>query len=230
MTRAPTPLDYAAWRESKLGRITERLERELVLDLVGSVTRRHVLDVGCGDGALAAALAAEGARVTALDASIATLRSAARRASGSGTELTLVGGDASKLPFDEGTFDVVVAVTVLCFVRSPREVAGEIARVLKPGGRVVIGELGRVSLWAAWRRLRSWLGDAAWRTTRFWSAASLEALASDAGLVPRRQKGAVFYPPAEVAASVLGPLDRLAGRVSTLGAAFVAIDAEKPAA
>jgi 2-polyprenyl-3-methyl-5-hydroxy-6-metoxy-1,4-benzoquinol methylase len=228
--RPPTPLDYARWRESRLGRITERREREVIVDLIATPSRGRLLDVGCGDGALAATLAVQGAKVTALDSSVDVLRAAARRGSASPTALGLVAGDASKLPFDAGTFDVVVAVTVLCFVPSPRQVVHEIARVLKPGGRAVIGELGRFSAWAAWRTVRSWLGVTTWRNTRFWSVAALNALASEAGLTTRRVRGAVFYPPSGVAAAVLERLDPLVGRATTVGAAFLAIDAEKTGA
>jgi hypothetical protein len=44
------PGSYAEWRASDLGVITERRERGLILELVGSVAGRSVLDVGCGDG------------------------------------------------------------------------------------------------------------------------------------------------------------------------------------
>jgi 2-polyprenyl-3-methyl-5-hydroxy-6-metoxy-1,4-benzoquinol methylase len=225
--RAPTPLDYAAWRASRLGTITERLERTAILHLAGPAANEHVLDVGCGDGLLALALAADGARVTGLDRTAAALRAAAVRAAESGASLALVAGDASKLPFGPETFDLVVAVTVLCFVPSPRSAVEEIARVLKPGGRAVIGDLGRFSAWAAWRRLRGWLGDTSWQRGRFWSAAALGGLVSGAGLTPLRAKGAVFYPPVGAAAAALQRLDPFLGRLTTAGAAFVAIEAKK---
>ena len=73
-----TPLEYARWRATPLGAVTERLERAAVLDLAGPLAKSDVLDVGCGDGTYALAAARAGARVTAVDR-IATVVEAARR-------------------------------------------------------------------------------------------------------------------------------------------------------
>ncbi|OFX25419.1 MAG: hypothetical protein A2V77_15145 [Anaeromyxobacter sp. RBG_16_69_14] len=64
---APTPLDHARCRETRLGRITEWLEQRLVLELAGPVAGLAVLDVGAGDGSYALPLARRRARVCALD-------------------------------------------------------------------------------------------------------------------------------------------------------------------
>jgi hypothetical protein len=58
----------------------------------------------------------------------------------------------------------------------------EMARVLKPGGRLIIGELGRWSLWAAHRRIRGWLGYPTWRVAMFRTATELRELARVARL------------------------------------------------
>jgi ubiquinone/menaquinone biosynthesis C-methylase UbiE len=69
-------------------------------------------------------------------------------------QLRVVKGQAEHLPFNNDSFDYVLAVTVLCFVRDAERAVAEMARVLKPGGYLVIGELGQSSLWAMHRRVR----------------------------------------------------------------------------
>ncbi len=150
-----TPLEYTAWRETPLGAITERLERSVVLDLAGPLAAREVLDVGCGDGAYALAAARAGARVTGLDRSTAALARARERAGSERLAVDLLVGDIGTLPLPADRFDLVLAVTVLCFVEEPARAVAEMARVLRPGGLLVLGELGKWSTWAAWRRLRS---------------------------------------------------------------------------
>jgi SAM-dependent methyltransferase len=108
------------------------------------------------------------------------------------------------------------------------EAVAEIGRVLRPGGRVIIGELGRWSSWAALRRIRGWLGSPTWRDTRFWTSAGLRRLASGAGLSPGHVRGAVFYPPLGLVAAALASLDPVLGRGTTIGAAFLAMSATKP--
>ncbi|MGB9113828.1 class I SAM-dependent methyltransferase [Bradyrhizobium sp.] len=141
--------------------------------------------------------------------------------------MQLVEGDAERLPFDDATFDVVVAVTVLCFVQDAEHAVTEIARVLKPEGRLVIGELGRWSLWAAQRRMRGWLGHPVWRAVKFRTAADLQRLAEAAGLRVVAIHGAVHYPPCGVAAQLLAPVDLWLGQKTTFGAAFLAMSAAK---
>jgi SAM-dependent methyltransferase len=222
------PASYAAWRRSVLGRITDALEERLLLDQIGAVAGLRVLDVGCGDGALATRLAAAGAVVTGLDASAAMLGAARRRAKNAKVRLDLVRGDAAALPFADASFDRVLSVATLCFSADPARTIGEMARVLKPGGRLVLGELARWSLWAAQRRVKGWLGSAVWRAAHFRSREDLIALAGAAGLRDATVTGAVFYPPIGLAARLMAPLDPAIGRWTTLGAAFLVLSAGRP--
>ncbi len=220
---------YAGWRASTLGRITDRLEDVLLRDLLGDVAGRAVLDLGCGDGKLAVRLAALGALVVGLDSDPAMLRAAASRAAAAGVGVDFAAGRAQTLPFPDQRFDVVVTVTVLCFVPDAEAAFREIARVLRPGGAVVIGELGRWNLWALRRRIRGWLGNRLWRAAHFRTGGELRRLAAGAGLEVRALRGAVFYPPLAALAWVMAPLDPWLGRITGIGAAFLVLRAEKPA-
>jgi ubiquinone biosynthesis O-methyltransferase len=221
---------YARWRSSHLGRITDRLEQQLLFELLGSVADKTLLDVGCGDGALASELARRGAIVTGLDADPVMIAAARQRTKIEGTQLRFIEGQAERLPFDDTAFDRVVAVTVLCFVRDAERAVAEMARVLKPGGWVVIGELGRRSWWAAHRRIRGWFGNSTWQAAMFRTPEDLRGLADAAGLNVVETRGAVHYPPFGTAARFLAPIDLWLGRQTAFGSAFIAVLATKPAA
>ena len=223
-----TPVVYQRWRDSTLGSITERRELDLVLAMAGELDGRRVLDVGCGDGTYALAAAERGALVSGVDIAPEMIRAAEARVVERSLNIDFRVGSAAALPFDDGSFDVVIAVTLLCLASDPGAAADECARVTAPGGRVVIGELGRWNLWAASRRLRGWLGSPIWRTARFWTARRLERLMSGAGLVVDRVEGAVYYPPVPLAARLLAPVGRVPARYITVGGAFIAVAAHQP--
>ena len=78
------------------------------------------------------------------------------------------------------------------------------------------------------RRVRGWLGAETWKAARFRTAGELRTLAESAGLSVTVIRGAVFYPPVGKLARILAPLDPCLGRVTTFGAAFVALQAVAP--
>ena len=228
-TDAPTaigPEAYAPWRTTSLGVITEEIEKRLILDLMGDVAGRRVLDVGCGDGALIYATASRGAAATGIDPDPAMLAAARSRLAEAAYGATFVEGRVEQLPFREASFDLVAAITVLCFVPDALAAVREMARVLRPGGRLVLGELGRWSGWAAIRRVRGWLGSSTWAAARFRTAAEIKTLARQAGLSVTAVRGGVYYPPVGVAARALLPLDSGLGGLTTFSAAFIAVRAE----
>jgi SAM-dependent methyltransferase len=101
------------------------------LDLAGS---EQVLDLACGTGNAALLARRAGAVVTGLDASPRLLEVARERV----PEARFIHGDAARLPFDDGRFDAAVSVFGLIFARPGEAAAAEIARVVRPGGRVAI--------------------------------------------------------------------------------------------
>ena len=227
---APTaigPEAYASWRATPLGAITEGIEQCLILDLMGDLAGRRVLDAGCGDGALICAAASRGAAATGIDPDPAMLAAARSRVGGAACGAKFVQGRLEQLPFREASFDLVAAITVLCFVPDAGGAVREMARVLRPGGRLVLGELGRWSWWAAIRRARGWLGSSTWAAVRFRTAAELKSVLGRAGLSVTAVRGGVYYPPVGMLARALLPLDSGLGRLTTFGAAFIAVSAER---
>ena len=140
---ALTPLfDAVAALTVRDGAIKRRvLERAAIAD------GERVLDVGCGTGtlAVAAARAAPGVTVSGLDADPAILARARAKAADAGLDIAFDEGLADALPYPDASFDLVLST--LFFHHLPddvkRETARELYRVLRPGGRIAIGDLGR---------------------------------------------------------------------------------------
>jgi SAM-dependent methyltransferase len=117
--------------DSFMGRYSRPLAVEF-LDAVGVTAGLRALDVGCGPGALTGALVDRlGAdAVAAADPSPPFVAECARRHPGVDVRL----GPAEAIPFDDGSFDVVLAQLVLHFVTDPEAAGREFRRVLRPEG------------------------------------------------------------------------------------------------
>ena len=117
--------------------------RDRVQQLLAPFTgTERALDSGCGAGALAFSLAPFVGSVVGVDLS-ADLIAAGRQLAPANCELTV--GDATALPFGYGSFDIVGCMRVLHHARRPELVVSELARVTRPGGRILlIDQLGFV--------------------------------------------------------------------------------------
>lgn len=221
---------YDHWCTTPLGALTAACEEAALLELLPPVAGRAVLDVGCGTGTWALALAARGAAVTGLDLSPAMIRVAQAKARQRAAPVTFLTGDAAQLPFPAASFDLVTALLVLEFAGAPAAVLAEMVRVLRPGGSALVAALNRQSIWTVWRRLQGRRRPSVYNHARFLSARDLRRGLVAAGLTPVAWRSAVFYPP--VAAAWARPLWRgleaLGRRGLGVGPAFLAVRAVKP--
>jgi D-aspartate ligase len=106
------------------------------------------LEVGCGAGLMAAELGRRGLRVTATDSSVEMVEKAQQRASAVDVAgaVRVELADAHKLPFEGEQFDLVVALGLLPWLHDPERALGEMVRVLRPGGWLVVTADNRARL------------------------------------------------------------------------------------
>lgn len=102
----------------------------------------RVLEIGTGKGRFLVALARRSARVVTVDPDAAEQRLARLNAAheGVGRRIRFVVADGADLPFVDASFDAVVSLNALHHIRNLDGVLGEIVRVLRPGGRVLLAD------------------------------------------------------------------------------------------
>lgn len=179
-------------------RNTRALCADLLAPWLG--TNQRVLDAGCGPGGNGAWLAAHG-RVVGLDLSAEGLRFLQAK----GRPAIPVQGSIDRLPFPDATFDVVLEITVVTCVPDDASAVRELARVVKPGGALLLVEPAFDSL----RRAH----DKTVHTIHRYRRAALATLAEKAGLTVQRTMYAYSFlaPPA----AVLGLVERIRDRAPT---------------
>ena len=191
-------------------------ERELVLDAIGAESGT-VVDVGCGAGLITLPLVPFAGQVFGLDFNTAACRQAGRNG------LRAVRGDAFNLPLADGVADL--AVNVEFIQQYDAEAVGrllnEVARVLRPGGRLVIVWSNRAALFhrvasTVLRILSPWLRSFAAVRFAHHAPPRVRSAAESAGLV-LDEWFAIFPPLRWRARGVAGPL------VGVIGSSFVAV-------
>jgi ubiquinone/menaquinone biosynthesis C-methylase UbiE len=176
----------------------------------------RVLEIGCGAGLTAVALARRGYVVEAVD-SVPDMLSATRQSAsgaGMGSSVLTSLGDAHNLAFADGSFGLVLAIGVLPYLHSPQQALAEMARVLKPGGYLLVtaGNRSRLAhlldpwLWPALQPAKRSAGAILRRFGRLQSEPAAHSLRLDSlrelarwlsanGLAKIRRKTIGFPPP-----------------------------------
>jgi ubiquinone/menaquinone biosynthesis C-methylase UbiE len=131
------------WSQGEYTKVAPVLEPEAVALARGCVRPgMHVLDVAAGNGNFALEAARLGADVTATDMSPRMIELGSERSAAAGMHLTWMEADAESLPFPDASFDLVASVFGAMFAPRPELVAGELLRVVRPGGIVAMANYG----------------------------------------------------------------------------------------
>ena len=201
--------DYDAWYGTPRGQWIGATEFRLARRLLHARPAESLLDAGCGTGWFTRQFAATGMAATGLDPNLDWLAFARSRGS---TGTTWVGGDARYLPFADRSFDHVLSIAALCFIKDEKAALGEIVRVTRK--RFAIGWLNRSSL-----LYRTKAGQGAYRGARWHSAGEIRQLFD--GLPVRKLilRSAVFLPQGGWPATFL---ERLLPASLTHGALLIA--------
>jgi 2-polyprenyl-6-hydroxyphenyl methylase / 3-demethylubiquinone-9 3-methyltransferase len=161
---------------------------------------RTVLDIGCGGGLMAEAMAARGAKVTGIDLSEGALKVARLHLKESGRQVDYRNVSAETLAAEQpGHFDVITCLEMLEHVPDPGSVIRAIASMLKPGGQVVFSTLNRtvkgfaLGILGAEYLLRL-VPAGTHEYAKFIRPSELDAWARDAGLEHRHSTGLHYNP------------------------------------
>ena len=139
---------YDSWFDTPVGRKVKALELDLLVKLIDPEPGLKMLEVGIGTGLFAMEFRRLGLEVSGIDPAEKMLEIAQRRG------FNVKVGVGEEIPFQDDTFDVVLAMTSLEASREPSRFLKEMKRVAKPSGKVVVAVLNLLSFYGLSRRIR----------------------------------------------------------------------------
>jgi ubiquinone/menaquinone biosynthesis C-methylase UbiE len=175
------PEAYDRWFTTPIGSLVKKYETELILNLLSPERGEIILDAGCGTGVFTLDTLSSGSKVIGLDLSLPMLKRAEMKLKGFPFRMVLA--DMLDLPFPDSSFDKVVSVTALEFIEDGKAAVGELFRVTKRGGRIVVATLNSLSPWALRRRVEAKERHTLFEKAIFRSSDELRSLAPVAGVM-----------------------------------------------
>ena len=179
---------YDKWFESAEGKTVKKLEVALLMDLVKPAKGKTMLEVGIGTGLFAMEFSNRGMIVSGVDPSGEMLKIAEKR------QFTVKKGSGENIPFDDNSFDTVLAMTSIEFSKTPDKFIKEMKRVAKPGGELIVAVLNLFSLYGIERRIRGVFEKNVFTKAHFYTFGELRNLLR-ANLRNVEISSCVFIPP-----------------------------------
>ncbi len=183
----PIAVSYDQWYDSPEGSIIFAAELTCLRQLCGSCPGRW-LEVGVGTGRFSSALGiGEG-----VDPSPRMLDIAAKRG------VTAHEGRAEALPFPDGVFDGVLLAAAVSFIEDPELALRECRRLLKPGGRLLLGDIAADSPWGRLYTRKGMNQKSIYSHAKFISSSEIAALGERLGFELRHAASTLFWEPGEM--------------------------------
>ncbi|MFX1520582.1 MAG: class I SAM-dependent methyltransferase [Promethearchaeota archaeon] len=185
---------YDFWYDTPLGAYADRVEKRAFHSFLKSLpSNTLILDLGTGTGVLLQFLLQKNFEVIGIDFSKDMIKKAKKKIGQRQGALFI--GDIENLPFQKETFDIVTAMTTLEFVENVEKLLYEIWRVLKSGGKFILGVLTSLSTWSFDRKIRGLVSKDIFSYAKFYTSFELIKLLRSAKFSKIDIKGAVFAPP-----------------------------------
>lgn len=179
--------DYDRWFDTPEGKVLFRMEVEAVRLLTRDIEKPS-LEIGVGTGRFAKELGID----AGIDPSLKSLEIAKKR----GIKVEKAKGE--KLPFKDKTFGAVFILFTLCFVEDPGMVLFEAKRVLKTGGRLIVGIINRESPWGQLYLKKKAEGHPIYRYTTFYNVYEIVKMIEEAGMAVEAYSSTLCQPPHEI--------------------------------
>jgi ubiquinone/menaquinone biosynthesis C-methylase UbiE len=175
------PEKYEQWFKTPIGGLVKKYESELLLEMLMPAPGERILDAGCGTGVFTIDMLSAGAHIVGLELSLPMLRWAGKKLQAQ--PFQIVQGNMKNLPFADNAFDKAISVTAIDFIEDARGAVGELFRVTRRGGCIVVANLNSLSPWAARRKAAGEKGHSIFEQVIFRSPDEMITLSPVEGVV-----------------------------------------------